>query len=159
RATVTAPGGREQLDELVSDIASTPLRRDRPLWELWVAEGLAGGRVAFITKIHHCAADGVLAATQLREVLLDDPVASVAIPPAPAWTPEPWPSRRRLLRDAVVDLARAVARVPRVAWRTLAGVRRVWAEKRAGSLTTPAPFSGPDLSFNRSLTPRRRVVT
>ena len=159
RATVPAPGGREDLDELVSRIAGIPLARDRPLWELWVVEGLAGGSIGFVTKIHHCASDGVMAAALLGDVLSDDPVASTVPPRAAPWTPDRAPARPRLFADAVVDLVRELARVPAVAWRTLRGLRRVRHYKRSASPTTAAPFSGPRTSFNRALTPNRRFVT
>src|SRR5581483_7196058 len=58
RAVLPAPGGREQLAAVCADIAGQPLDRGRPLWEMWVIEGLAEGRVAVLTKIHHAAVDG-----------------------------------------------------------------------------------------------------
>jgi len=57
-----APGGRDEFDALVSRVASTPLARDRPLWQLYFVEGLAGGRAAYMVKIHHAVADGIASA-------------------------------------------------------------------------------------------------
>ena len=65
RARVPAPGGRRELDQLIGEIASTPLDRDRPLWEMYVAEGLADNRIAIIHKVHHVLADGVASANQM----------------------------------------------------------------------------------------------
>ena len=65
RVSVPAPGGRRELDQLIGEIASTPLDRSRPLWEMYVAEGLAGDRVAIIHKVHHVLADGVASANQM----------------------------------------------------------------------------------------------
>ena len=59
RVTVPAPGGRRELDDVISQVASTPLDRTRPLWEFHFAEGLEGGRFAMIGKVHHALADGV----------------------------------------------------------------------------------------------------
>ncbi len=60
-----APGGRRELDQLIGEIASTPLDRDRPLWEMYIAEGLADNRIAIIHKVHHVLADGVASANQM----------------------------------------------------------------------------------------------
>jgi diacylglycerol O-acyltransferase / wax synthase len=159
RAALPAPGGREELDELISDVAGTPLDRSRPLWELWVVEGLEDGAVGFVTKIHHCAADGVMAAALLSDTLSLDPDASMPAPPATPWAPEPVPSRARLVRDAVVDLMRALAGTPALVWRTVRSALRVRRAKRSTAVATPGPFSGPRVSFNRSLTPSRHFVS
>ena len=116
RAVLPAPGGDQELDDLMSEVVSTPLDRSRPLWELWAVEGLAGGHVAFVAKIHHCLADGVKAAELLATVL--DEHADTPAPDPHAWQPEPEPSRWRLLADAVVDLARELAHLPGLLVRT-----------------------------------------
>mgnify|MGYP000653288934 CR=1 FL=1 len=68
RVAVPAPGGPREFGELISDIASHQLDRRRPLWELWVVEGLEQGHIGVVAKIHHAAADGVAAlATYLAE--------------------------------------------------------------------------------------------
>lgn len=159
RATLPAPGGREELDELVSGIAEVPLDRSRPLWELWVVEGLEGGAIGFVAKIHHCAADGVMAAALLSDTLSLDPDAGMPPPPATPWAPEPFPSPSRLVLDAVVDLGRAVTGASALVWQTARAAVRVRRAKRVAGVVTPGPFSGPRVSFNHSLTPSRRFVS
>ncbi|PRC49903.1 wax ester/triacylglycerol synthase family O-acyltransferase, partial [Mycobacterium sp. ITM-2017-0098] len=65
RARVAAPGGRRELDQLIGEIASTPLDRGHPLWEMYIADGLADNRIAVIHKVHHVLADGIASANQL----------------------------------------------------------------------------------------------
>ena len=72
-----APGGRRELDQLIGEIASTPLDRSRPLWEMYVAEGLADNRVAIIHKVHHVLADGVASANQMAMALARGPTGVV----------------------------------------------------------------------------------
>jgi diacylglycerol O-acyltransferase len=157
RAVLPAPGGHQELDDLMSEIVSTPLDRSRPLWELWAVEGLAGGHVAFVSKIHHCLADGVKAAQLLATVLDEQPDAPE--PEREDWHPEPPPSRRTLLLDAIKDLAREIARLPKLLGRTFRGVRAAARARRSRDVSPPLPFSTPKLSFNTALSPHRRFVT
>src|SRR5437763_86139 len=70
RTALPSPGGDEELRNLVGRVMSQQLARAKPLWELWVVEGLDEGGWALISKSHHCMVDGV-AATDLLSVLLD----------------------------------------------------------------------------------------
>ncbi len=80
RVALPAPGGDQQLAELMARVMSQRLDRERPLWEYWVIEGLAQGRWALISKVHHCMVDGV-SGTDLYRVIFDfSPEPS---PPAP----------------------------------------------------------------------------
>lgn len=100
------PGSDDQLKELAGRIVSTKLDRDKPLWELWVVEGLAGDRFAIIAKIHHCMIDGV-SGVDLTTILLDVvPVATIEA--APEWRPRPAPTPTQL---AVAETARMTRRM------------------------------------------------
>src|ERR1700722_3365647 len=71
RVRVPAPGGRQELDDVIGQVASPPLDRSRPLWEFHFAEGLAGGRFALIGKVHHALADGVASVNLLARAMGD----------------------------------------------------------------------------------------
>ena len=70
RIALPRPGGREQLEELVGDLMSDRLDRSRPLWQIHVVEGLAGGRTGLIARMHHALVDGI-AAVDVSTVVLD----------------------------------------------------------------------------------------
>src|SRR5438309_988020 len=91
------PGDEEQLKRLTGRIMSQRLDRRRPLWEIWIVEGLQGGRFAMISKTHHCMVDGV-AAVDLLSVLLS-PIPEHPMEEAPPWVPRPSPTPLALLRD------------------------------------------------------------
>jgi diacylglycerol O-acyltransferase len=159
RRMCAAPGGGRELDAAISEIASTPLRSDRPLWEVWVVEGLTDGQVAFVTKLHHTAADGVAANALLANIMATSPDQLEPPPPEQPWRPEPVPSEATLVRDALVDRAKALAGLPKLVASTVRGGRRAKALRGAASDRPPSAFGGPRTSFNGPLTPRRTFAS
>ena len=151
RVGCPAPGGMAEFAELVSDIASRQLLRDRPLWEIWCVEGLEGGRVAFVAKIHHSVADGVAAASLLANVALD--LGDVGADTS--WRGDVVPSRGELFRHAVRDLARELKYLPRLLRTTLRNMAAVRRRRKESDLTPPLPFDTPNTRFNTSLTAHR----
>ena len=101
-----APGGRREFDEAIGRIASTPLDRDRPLWEMYFVEGLANDRIAVVGKIHHALADGVASANLMARGM--DLHARTG--ERTAYATDPAPSKRQLLSSAFVDHLRQVGR-------------------------------------------------
>lgn len=94
------PGTLAQLKELSGRILSRHLDRKRPLWEIWLIEGVEGGeQFALLNKIHHCMLDGA-AGAELTKILFS-PLASVEIEEPVDYLPRPAPTQRELLRDAV----------------------------------------------------------
>jgi WS/DGAT/MGAT family acyltransferase len=112
-SALPAPGSEEQLRTLVGRVMSQQLDRTKPLWEMWVVEGLADGSWAMLLKLHHCMADGV-AATDLLTVILDESAAETHAPHG-GWQPEPEPSPLELVSLSLADRLTS----PREALRTL----------------------------------------
>jgi diacylglycerol O-acyltransferase len=104
RSALPKPGSDEQLREFCARIQSRPLDRHRPLWEIYLVEGLADDRIAIITKTHHAMVDGV-SAIDIGQVILD-PSPEPRPVPEDLWMPEPEPGSVALLADAVRDLVR-----------------------------------------------------
>ena len=138
---------------LVDEVLSAPLSYDRPLWELWIVDGLEGGRLGVVGKAHHCLVDG-LGAVELMGLLLDltpEPERGASEP----WVPRRGPAPLELLSDAVGDaFARAweVARAPldlaRTPGRMFELPSQAWRSGRA-FLNTMAP-PAPPKPFERS---------
>ncbi len=151
-----APGGRRELDEAIGEIASTPLDRRHPLWEMYFVEGLANNRIAVVGKIHHALADGVAAANLLAR--------GMDLQPGPqresgAYRPDPAPTRGELVRSAIADHVRHIGRIPRTIGYTAQGINRVRRSTRKLSPELTRPFTPPPSFMNHMLTPERRFAT
>jgi len=156
--SVRAPGGRRELDELIGEIAGTPLDRTRPLWEMYVAEGLAGGRVAIIHKVHHVLADGVASANQLGWAIQPEPPE---FPAQPIRTQPRERTKSGLMLAAGRDHARQIRRLPKLVADTVDGVAKVRRRaKERGAHPELAPnFSPPSTFINHVVSPVRRFAT
>jgi diacylglycerol O-acyltransferase len=151
-----APGGRRELDEAIGEIASTPLDRNHPLWEMYFVEGLANNRIAVVGKIHHALADGVAAANLLAR--------GMDLAPGPPhsrakFAADPAPSGAELVRSAFVDHLRQLGRIPHTIRYTAQGVRRVRRSDRKLSPELTRPITPPPTFMNHMLTPERRFAT
>jgi WS/DGAT/MGAT family acyltransferase len=159
RIGLPSPGGRRELAEVCGHIASTPLDRGKPLWEMWVIEGVAdtdpraGGVLAVMTKIHHAVVDGVTGANLLSQLCTVEP----DMPP-----PEPVEGIGKAgpLQIAAGGLVRFAARpwqLANVMPSTVATIVKTLSRARTG-LTMAAPFAGPPTRFNASVTADRNVA-
>jgi WS/DGAT/MGAT family acyltransferase len=124
---VPPPGDDQQLSELVARIHARPLDRSRPLWEVYVIEGLANGRIALYTKIHHCTIDGA-SGTELMRVLLDTTPEPVPEPPGEPWQTEAVPPATEMFARGVGSLMLTPARVAGTLFRT---ARSLWQSNEA----------------------------
>ena len=109
------PGGDEELNTW-GRLMAVELDRHRPLWELWMIEGLTRGRWALISKVHHCMVDGI-SGTDLMIVLLD-PTPPPFAAPGDGWAPPPEPSAVALAFDGVLEVLahRQSSTVPPAPW-------------------------------------------
>ena len=153
------PGNEQQLKRLSARIMQQHLDRRRPLWEIWLVEGVEGDRFAVISKVHHCMIDGVSGVDLMRILLTLTP--EYEKPEAPAYIPRPAPSRLELLRDEVMRRAllpfralRDVRRFTREAQdvrRDLTSRARAVAETLGTTLRRPSPTP-----LNDEIGPHRR---
>jgi diacylglycerol O-acyltransferase len=158
RAALPSPGSMRELAEFVGDAASRLLDRSKPLWELQLVEGLEGGKVAVVAKIHHAAMDGGRLVA-LIGVLLDlTPDGRTMPPPDAAWTPDREPSFRWLAADTV----RALATKPLGALRSIADVGATILKRaappRGGKGDAAKLFEAPPTALNGALSPQRVVA-
>ena len=162
RSALPRPGTDDQLRELVSRIVSRRLDRSRPLWEIYVVEGLAGDRVALLYKSHQALVDGVHT-VDLGQLLLDMSPEPKTLDPDDDWVPHPAPSAAGLVAGAVIDSVTAPSTIVDTvsvaagsALRTadrLGGRTRAVAQALTGrGPRRPGPVVGP-------LSQQRRVVT
>jgi len=101
RSALPRPGNREQLNELVARLMGRPLDRDRPLWEMYLIEGLEANQFAIVTKTHQAVVDG-FSAIDLSQVMLDL-APNARMTTVEAWRPRPEPSSLELVTAAVSD--------------------------------------------------------
>jgi WS/DGAT/MGAT family acyltransferase len=153
---VPSPGSRAELDALVGRLWSYQLDRGKPLWEIWFIEGLDDGRVAMLTKIHHCLVDGVSGAG-LSEILFD-----VTAEPRP---PENPPSARRrgpaLPRRELQLLGAAVNVGIKTPYRVLRLIDQTVRQQLAARTIHDKPpgyFEAPATRFNAPISQQRRIT-
>jgi WS/DGAT/MGAT family acyltransferase len=144
-------------------VFSQALDRSRPLWELWLVEGLAAGRFALLSKTHHALVDGI-SGVDIATVLFDtspDPVPVAG--PDHAWVARPLPTSAQLLADALLERATVPAEVARGVRATLRGPRSMAtrvgrALGSVGALAWTGLQAAPPSPFNTRIGPHRRFT-
>jgi diacylglycerol O-acyltransferase len=156
QTALPAPGSDEQLRNLASRIFSQQLDRSKPLWELWLVEGLTGDRFAIIGKSHHALVDGV-SGVDITTVLFDlDPEPQGAPDKAPPWIARPEPTDVQLLSEALKERMTSPREIYRGVRAALRGPRQVLGGVRDTSKIVTAGMSAPDTVFNVEIGPHRR---
>jgi WS/DGAT/MGAT family acyltransferase len=165
RVVCPAPGGQAELCDLVGRILSVPLDRSRPLWEIWVIEGLEQGRFALVPKVHHAIADGMGGAQLLQTMFSSSPDmparsanarSARSEPPLRSTPPAPMPSELDLLRDALASKLDASRDLVRMFRRTTTALtdfyeRRSHEDHHAGA----SVFDAPGTPWNAPITADR----
>ena len=158
RVRVRRPGGRRELDELIGEIASTPLDRGLPLWQMYFAEGMADNRFAVIGKVHHALADGVASANMMARAM---DLRGTIQDERDLYATNAPPSTGELLKAAWRDHVRQFRKLPRLARETAAGVGRVRkrGKERGQQPEMAKSFSPPPTFINHVVSPGRRFAT
>jgi diacylglycerol O-acyltransferase / wax synthase len=153
------PAAPTSLGELAASVLSTPLGRERPLWELWIADRLDDGGIGIVGKAHHCMVDGI-AAVELATVMLDmepDP------PPDPPddWCPAEAPGQARRLVEGLVDTARGQLALAGSAAGLLGSPRKLasGAQRAVGALANSLTPASPLDLLNGPISPYRALAT
>jgi len=159
-ASLPKPGDQAQLRQRTAEMLERPLGRDRPLWEIWVIEGLEDDAFALLVKVHHCIVDGIAGIGMLAALLGTDSTPHIAA--TEAWEPTPAPSDAELVRHEVVRRARGlgslVAAAGSYVTRPADGARRM--RSVVGSLARlvrTSLRSAPETPFNVPIGPHRHV--
>ncbi|HEY5142919.1 MAG TPA: wax ester/triacylglycerol synthase family O-acyltransferase [Solirubrobacteraceae bacterium] len=156
------PGSEEQLFNLTSRIFSQQLDRSKPLWEIWLIEGLDEGRWALVTKTHHAVIDGI-SGVDLATVLFDlSPEGTVIEHPAEAWEPAAEPTTAELVASGAVGVARTVVDGVRRLTSLAARPSEVLAEVReglegVGEIAWAGLNPAPETPLNVEIGPHRRL--
>jgi WS/DGAT/MGAT family acyltransferase len=164
RATaLPSPGSERQLKNLAGRVFAQQLDRDKPLWELWLVEGLDRERFALLAKTHHALVDGI-SGVDIVSVLFDTS-PHPAVPPAPGdrWLPRPLPSRAQLLGEALLERSTMPAEVVRSVRALFRGPRMVLQGARdaavgLGAMAWAGLNPAPRCPYNASIGPHRRFT-
>ena len=159
RLACPSPGSFRELADLAGDIAGRQLDRSRPLWEIYVVEGLEHGHIGTIAKMHHSTIDGVSGANLM--VYLFDLEPNPAEPPERPedWEPERIPSDAELVGYAIRSRLKRPLQVASVIPKAAQAVVNVVRERRSSeTVNPPAPLTAPRTSFNGAITPHRKVA-
>ncbi|MGV3758152.1 MAG: WS/DGAT/MGAT family O-acyltransferase [Actinomycetota bacterium] len=158
RVGVPSPGGHRELAELAGAIAGVPLDRSRPLWELYVVEGMADGSLAVITKVHHCAVDGVSGAELMVNLFDLEPTGREVELPEPR-EPEPIPSELELIGHAVASRARRqLGLLPLLGSTAKTLTTLVSRHRDPNAIVGAVPLTAPKTPWNAAVTPHRRMA-
>jgi diacylglycerol O-acyltransferase / wax synthase len=159
RIGLPPPGGRAELSEICGHIASLPLDRRRPLWEMWVIEGVAGtdchrdGRIGVMIKVHHAGVDGVTGANLMSRLCSTEADAPAPDPVDGVGGASGW----EIAAGGLVRFATRPLQLANVVPETVSSVVATLLRARGGQ-TMARPFTAPRTVFNASISGRRNIA-
>ncbi len=157
-ATLPAPGGSAELRGLLREMLGNPLDPGRPLWDLWLVDGLDSGDIALVLRAHHALADG-LSLFRIALALLDLEPHPAASAPPPAWEPAAPPTTGALLFDGLLQRGRNQLGLLAGAAATVLNPRRVVDLARSGlHAVSSRPQAAPALPLTARVGSRRDFV-
>ena len=160
-SSLPEPGNDGQLAALTARVFSQQLDRSKPLWEMYLVQGLEGNRFALISKTHHAMVDGI-SGVDLATVLFDaNPVPAGLTPPVRPWEPKPEPSEAQLVARSVEGLAKMPIHLGRRALHAAQHPRRALAEvtqatEGLGEIAWELMNPAPKVPLNSEIGPHRR---
>jgi diacylglycerol O-acyltransferase / wax synthase len=161
QVAIPAPGGPRELAAFVGEVASWPLDQERPLWQMWVAEGLEHGHAALIAKVHHAAVDGASGVEVLASLVDLEPTL---ITEQPDDEPQQWhadrvPNDLEMVGASLVSIARQPVRMARAVVHLGKSLARLGSRIRNEPVQQAGvPFNAPRLPWNFMITPHRQVA-
>jgi WS/DGAT/MGAT family acyltransferase len=163
KISLPSPGSMRELCEFVGTFAGTLLDRDKPLWKTALVEGVEGGKIALVMKIHHAAMDGGRSAAIAGELMDTSREGRVIPAPGEPWIPDREPTIPWLAADTLRTLVGKPRRAVDAATKMASAVRGKEPSRRALSKDTDVPekpplFEAPHTVFNGALTPNRSVA-
>jgi diacylglycerol O-acyltransferase / wax synthase len=158
RVAAPAPGGADEFADMVARVMGRPLQPEQPPWEMHVVEGLAGGNIGLIAKMHHSVIDGIAGAALLAQLLDLTSEGSAVTRPCPPWTPPRLPTQGQLVSDALPSVLRSpvtTVRAAREMGRTALRLARCALDHSTGPVSIPL---GAPPVFESPVRARREVA-
>ena len=159
RLAVPSPGGERELSEVAGHLAGIPLDRTRPLWEMYVIEGLASGQIAVFSKMHHSSVDGVSGSNMISYLCsleADAPPLETADDPSASASAR-VPSDLELVGRGVVSTVTKPWQLAKLVTPTVRTIADTVSRARQGTAMA-APLTAPRTSFNGTITGHRSIA-
>jgi diacylglycerol O-acyltransferase / wax synthase len=156
RMGLPSPGGERELSELAAHVAGIQLDRSRPLWEMFVVEGLASGKVAVVSKMHHATVDGVSGANMISFLCSLEPDSAMLAPEDDDGVGRSPSDVELVARGVVSTLSKPVQAAKMIAPTTSLLTKTV--ERARAGTAMAAPLTAPRTSFNGTITGHRSVA-